>query len=247
MTKIIDISTHIQTSMTARFASLNDSSLLNENLPNYVNHIEDNLIDGITLADFEEDLTQGAGGELIPENDSPPKFCATFSSSTLCVNCFAPFRNHPEQLELLGQKDFTLARFEQKMPTGLKGTPPHLDFYAENKASVIAIESKFTEILTSKSAVFKPAYENAFENLAEPSWQEMYIQLKSNPEKYKHLDAAQLCKHYLGLRHNFQGEQQEIILFYIFWEPENAIDFATYSIHRDEINNFYECVSNSKN
>jgi hypothetical protein len=52
----------------------------------YANSIDDNLLPGVSRAQFEADLRKGDGNELAA------KFLAAYSSSALAVNCFAPFK-----------------------------------------------------------------------------------------------------------------------------------------------------------
>ncbi len=58
--------------------------------------------------------------------------------------------------------------------------------------------------------------------------------------RYRHLDAAQLIKHYLGLRKQFQGQQ--ITLLYIFWEPTNPKANMAFARHRDDVRLFSNAV-----
>jgi hypothetical protein len=55
-----------------------------------------------------------------------------------------------------------VAQAEKKLPTGLKGTSPNLDFYLENKNAIIGIESKFLELLKPKQPKFSISYSNRF-------------------------------------------------------------------------------------
>ena len=68
-----------------------------------------------------------------------------------------------------------------------------------------------------------------------------YRALQADPRLYRHLDAAQLVKHYLGLRNTFPG--RNVTLLYLFWEPTNAADFPEFRRHRDEIATFAESTS----
>ncbi len=45
---------------------------------------------------------------------------------------------------------------------------------------------------------------------------------------YRHLDAAQLIKHYLGLPNTFPG--RDVTLLYLFWEPADAADFPGFGL-----------------
>ncbi len=91
----------------------------------YCQRAEDNLIAGVGLGDFEANLRAGAGCEL------DGHFMAARSSSALAVNTFGPFKRAPETLplfEVIGVRELC---FEKKLPTGLGGTPPHLDVWIE--------------------------------------------------------------------------------------------------------------------
>lgn len=235
----------IEISVTERLASLKGPEIFRGDYPRYVRTIDDNLVEGITRADFWEDLFKGAGGELQGKGNAPPKFCAAFSSSALVVNCFGPFRNSPKHLALLGHSDFLTAHFEKKMPTGLTGVPPHLDFFAKSDSVVVAVESKFTEVFHQKHATFRPSYDDLVEELGKSVWQELFSALKAEPATFKYLDAGQLLKHYLGLRHSIERHDCEITLLYLYWEPTNFSEIPEYLAHRAEVTDFSERVSDS--
>jgi hypothetical protein len=68
-------------------------------------------------------------------------------------------------------------------------------------------------------------------------------QLKSEPEKFQCLDAAQLVKHAFAIRTESAKERREGILCYLYAEPAlwpdgRPIDSAINNAHRDEIETF---------
>ncbi len=197
-----------------------------------------NLLPGVRLDDLQADLSQGSGNEL------EGKFRAAHSSSALAANTFGPWRHHPHALRLLDHSGFTSFQFERQCPTGLGGIPPNLDFLVEGPDLVIGAESKFLEILTPKLPHFSPSYRR--ENLPqmEESWARLLDSLPSGPKQY--LDAAQLVRHYLGLRNQPEFKGKQVILLYIFWEPENWRDFPEYRQHRAELAAFQEAVRDSE-
>jgi hypothetical protein len=115
--------------------------------PGYLDDWQDNLIEGVTLADFEDDLRRGDDGELVDGPTGPAKFRAAFSSCALAVNTFGPFRRQPEKLTLAGVTGFELVEFEYPCENGLIGTKLNFDLFARTTATVIAVESKFLEPL----------------------------------------------------------------------------------------------------
>jgi len=212
--------------------------------PGYVADIDAVLIPGVRLEWFEADLRQGAGNELDWKDGRPPKFHAAHSSSALAVNAFAPWKQSPGEMSFAGVRGFERLAFEYRCPHGLAGrTPPNLDVAAFRPGMVIAIESKCTEYLSPKTAKFADAYAAVIERLAEPGWAEVYLLLKDDPRHFRHLDAAQLLKHYLGLRHTHADD--EAILGYVYWEPRNASDFETCRRHRAEMEEFATRVRGS--
>jgi hypothetical protein len=134
-------------------------------------------------------------------------------------------------------------RFEMALPTGLAGTPPHLDVFASGPKHTLCIESKFLELLWPKEAKFAKSYENAISRLADASWSSVYQSLKQDPRKFRFLDAAQLVKHYLGMRNTLTRSNKGLVLLYVYWEPTNASDLKEYQIHRDEVAVFSDLVS----
>ena len=199
---------------------------------------ERNLVPGVRLADIQADFLQGSGNEL------EGKFCAAHSSSALAANTFGLWRKHPEDLNLLGMSGFTSFRFERQCPTGLGGIPPNLDFLAEGPSIVIGAESKFLEILSPKKPHFASSYTPANLPQMETCWADWMEELKTGPEQY--LDAAQLVRHYLGLRNQPEFKDRKIILLYVFWEPENAMEFPEYRQHREELAVFESKVKKSE-
>jgi hypothetical protein len=204
----------------------------------YVRVPIENLVAGVQLEDFEADLQRGAGDEL------RMKFCALHSSAALAVNTFGPFKTRPGELMLLGSGGFTGLKFERPLPTGLKGTPPNLDVWLEREQEVIAIESKLLEYFEPKEAKFKDSYQRTALPWAEPCWWEALEEAKT--AKKRHLDVAQLVKHYCGVS-NYLRQKSAVsaTLLYLFWEPLNWMDVVVCRQHRAEVEEFAKRVTGS--
>jgi hypothetical protein len=151
-------------------SALHDHSFFRESHEGYTRRPEQKLISGVEKKDFWSDLGSDVGNELIDGARDPAKFCAVLSSSALAVNTFGPFRHRPQNLGVVGYKGFSEAQFEKPLPTGLRGTDPHLDFFAAGPAQIVCIESKFLEPSWPKVAKFADSYEGAIESLAESMW-----------------------------------------------------------------------------
>lgn len=209
------------------------------NTKGYVLNNEDNLIDGVSLDLFYDDLMQGSGNELIS------KFNALYSSSALAVNNFAIVKNHLKHFSFLGYSGFKASNFERQFKTGLLGTPPNLDFVLENEEVVIAFESKYLELLDKKEVKFKESYNKSKLKYLNNFWFEL-IDRYIGKELY--LDVAQLIKHAIGLtnyRLNLSPTKtQKVILVYIFWTPNNLDKFVEYNQHSKELSAFTDVIQN---
>jgi hypothetical protein len=153
----------------------------------YVHKYEENLIQGLPLDAITTDLESGAGKEL------DGKLRAAHSSSALVVNHFGPWRLAPDSLRINGVSGFCSIRFEATCPTGLRGTPPHLDMLACGP-NPIAIESKCTEWMEGKPARFSASYDRLSATHGHSPWYGQIELLRRRPGRYRHLDAAQLVK-----------------------------------------------------
>lgn len=251
-TNLLDRARH---AATTQLAGLRDPSIFRSDRPHYVREPADNLIPGVSLSDFKADLDAADGNELRDGRTRPAKFCASYSSSALAVNTFAPFKTYPAALTIAGIGGFTAApKFEGKCPNGLfeesgnPSRPPNLDLLAVSADTVVAVESKFLEPLSTKTQALSPKYVAPFLGvdgngpIAEAEWTEMYKRVArmtaypGDVPPYKLLDAVQLVKHYLGLKVSYPHQRR--VLIYLYWEPTNAYAIDAYNRHRDEVQDF---------
>jgi hypothetical protein len=105
----------------------------------------------------------------------------------------------------------------------------------------VAVESKCTEHLGEHAAQFSEVYDDRVPKLATPSWQAEFEALKREPSRYTFLNAAQLVKHYLGMKNTFGGRSSTLL--YLYWEPANADEHAELLQHRAEVDTFAGAVS----
>ncbi len=140
-----------------RFAGVTDDR-------GYVNWPQANLVPGVRLDQFESDLRRGDGNEL------RMKFCAVHSSAALAANCFAPFKDLPEALLLLGQRGAVGIEFEKRLQIIAGRRPSNLDVWVDRGASAIAVESKLLEYFEPKEPEFAEAYKCMAPPASEPCW-----------------------------------------------------------------------------
>ena len=138
------------------------------------------------------------------------------------------------------------------------GRHPVLDCLVETPSALIGIESKRFEPYRLKG---HPSLSDAYWR---PVWGEQmggYERirdgLRDHPERFDHLDAAQLFKHAFALRtevhRNERRQMLKPILFYLYAEPEvwpengpkkgKAVDERAKARHRDEIEAFGATVA----
>jgi len=201
---------------------------------------EDNLIKKFTnWEEIKKELGNGNGNEL--EN----KFLAIHSSSALCVNNFAPFKENKDKIYFCGYSNFYEAEFEKKLWTGI--STPNLDFYLENSNTIIGIESKFTEYFNAdfehtKNNLCKYYNRKELNYLHKDFMNNIVLQYISESEKM-YLDVAQLIKHSIGLINESKKVNKKAILVYIFWEPENWQEVENCKKHKKELDAFSKRIS----
>ncbi len=199
----------------------------------------ENLIEGVRMDQFEADLRAGDGNEL------HTKFCAVHSSSALAVNSFAPFKDRPEDLRLSGAAGAYEVSFERQLPIIRGRRPANLDVWIERSSGTVAVESKLLEHFARKRPTFADAYQQLAPPVSEPSWWSVCERYWDGPPG--HLDAAQLIKHYFGLRLHQEAlfAPVDLSLLYLFWEPDNADDVEECIEHRREVEEFASMVEDA--
>ena len=195
------------------------------------------------------DIGGGDGGELkvrVRDDGSRqrPKLHSAYSSAGLALNAFGPWRLDSASLAVGGHADFAALAFEKQLPIFVGGRAPNLDVFLTAPGRALAIESKLTEHLSKKPpAKFSTAYDR-LAGKVDLSWWTMYERLKDEPEAFTYLDAAQLVKHYFGLK-TYCGKNAvgEATLLYLYWEPEDADRYPELGAHAREAAELKEAVS----
>jgi hypothetical protein len=194
------------------------------------------------------DVSQGDGGELrVPPSRSKtkaPRFHSARSSCALPVNAFGPWKLDCESLVLVGIDGFRSLQFERRCP--IEGVPdnrkpPNLDVLIHGD-TFVAVESKLIEHITAETtASLSTTYDAPLRALAHPAWQNAFGRLRESPNEFQSFGAAQLIKHYLGIRSQFPDS--DAVLVYLFWEPTDFEEHRFFSLHRAEVAEFATWVS----
>ena len=211
----------------------------------YVQEVEANLWKPLSDR-ARQGFERGAGSELSGH------MRALHSSSALAVNIFDYWtdRDKAPMLSALGidPKGGTLLDFEAQFPTGLPGTPPHLDVAMSLSIGfVVGIEAKFTEHLkraTRGKSDFKTSYFPKFGELWNekglPDCQTLAEELRAEElgggrQRFEYLDPRQLLKHALGLATK-TGNRFSLYYLYYDWTGEGL------EAHKREVDIFKERV-----
>jgi hypothetical protein len=212
----------------------------------YTLRLEDNLFQPLNESTRAE-LAAGAGDEL-GANGRRGKMRALHASSALAVNVFDYWRGRacePLARALGVEGAIDDIQFERTFPTGMQGTPPHLDVTLTfDDGRVIAVESKFLEPYPGRAhpRPFRNTYfpEGAGRWIAGalPACQKIAEALRAGETIYLHLDAQQLLKHALGLA-NAVGDR------YALWYVWYDVGGEDGERHRREIAEFSGCVDAS--
>jgi hypothetical protein len=109
-----------------------------------------------------------------------------------------------------------------------------------NGETVVAVEAKCTEWMEAKVAAFSRSYDRLLSSHGRSPWFAQIELLRARPDRYKHLDAAQLVKHALGLHSCFASAS--VRLLYVFWEPRNAAEWPECRQHRAEVEELAETL-----
>lgn len=195
-----------------------------------------------TLSDRAQDaFGRGAGSEL------KGKMRSLHSSSALAANFFDywTYRDKTTLLWALGinANNVESLDFEAKFPTGLGGTPPHLDVaITRDSGFVIAIECKFTEPLercTKGKGEFAESYFRCPGGLwtqkGLPKCQRLAEELCDKCVKFEYLEPGQLLKHALGLATQLDDQ---FSLYYLYYDGTRDRSEA----HKREIDHFADRV-----
>lgn len=183
------------------------------------------------LADL---LIDGVDDEQLPLSLDRSRLRSPDSAAALAINTFIPWRANPKELPLAGFTGFDAIQFEVRCPTGLRGTPPHLDLLALRSDAAVAVTVRCTEYLGRRKSAVAPSYDRLLaETPGIEAWQDALARLRGSPEQFKLLDLGALIKYALALGRTFPD--RTAVLLYLYWEPVDADLFDEFRHHRAEL------------
>ncbi len=164
-------------------------------------------------------------------NELASKFLASYSSSALVVNAFAPLRGRvalPGDLVIEGEM-----RYEQERSAWARGWPPTLDVVVERDGAPVRlfVESKCIEFLRKCATDFSAAFPKKAAEHLDPAAAAVFDTVFADRDAFDPLDAAQLLKHFLAAKSVATEQQCEVVLLCVWWEPADADAYPVFAAH----------------
>ncbi|MCB2053770.1 MAG: hypothetical protein KDE35_05945 [Geminicoccaceae bacterium] len=165
------------------------------------------------------------------------------SGATMALNSFLPWLAHLNQLCLVGGEGFERATFDARCPTGVRGTPPHLDVLAMRDQNVVAVTARGADYLARRQGSLAPAYADVAVNQALEPWIDLSRRIRTRQQSFRYLDVGAMMKFALGLERTFPGHRLDIL--YLYWEPRGVASFEPFARHRQELTTLVDVARGS--
>ncbi len=203
------------------------------------------LLDDGRVRRISDLLIDGIADHQLPDSIDRTRLKSAHSAAALAINSFLPWRRATDQLPLADWVGFNAVQFEVRCPTGLRGTPPHLDLLALREGVAVAVTVRCIEYLRRRKSSVAPSYDRLL--AATPAlelWQQVLQELRAEPTRYRHVDLGGLVKYALALGRTFPDRLTTLL--YLFWEPLNADQFDEFRRHRAELAALGEAVRGAR-
>jgi hypothetical protein len=190
-------------------------------------------------------LIDGVEDEQLPNSIDRTRLRSPHSAAALTINSFLRWRGAIDQLPLAGWTGFDAVQFEVRCPTGLRGTPPHLDLLALRAEVAVAVTVRCIEYLSRRKTAVAPSYDHLLATTPglEP-WRPQLEALRHEPQRYRHVDLGALIKFAIALGRTFP--ERPTVVLYVFWEPLNADQFEEFGRHREELAELADAVRGAR-
>ena len=174
---------------------------------------------------------KGSAASSVPA--SPARSRPAGVAGMLVHDSFQPWKSRLDRLVLAGAHGFEELRFDARCPTGVRGTPPHLDVLAVRPGGLVAVSAKGGSYLVHREKGLVEAYTTLPAMPGLEPWQELAAELARRPDLFHFVDVANLVKLALGLGATFRGFAMKLL--YLYFEPPFASINPCFALHRTEL------------
>jgi Restriction Endonuclease associating with ARP len=233
----------------SQFRNASDGDLRERGRRVFVYDLEDNLFEPLS-SEARCAFEDGDGGELYADKPGEGNMYALQSSSAAACNLFHYWHRRDESAPIanalgLPSPGASGLRFEARYPIIEDDRrfprPPNLDAeiaYGRGRLSVAAIECKFCEPYGRRHGGLSPQYLELREKWEElPNLYAIARTISPNDGRFRHVHAAQLIKHILGL--TTAHVPSRFRLLYLWYEAVGS----EAQRHRVEIKEFSEAAN----
>lgn len=190
-------------------------------------------------------LIEGLDQEQLPDSIDRTRLRSAHGAAALAVNSFLPWQQAHGELPLGGWVGFDAVQFEVRCPTGLRGTPPHLDLVALRGGTAMAVTVRCTEYLARRKSAVATSYDRLLaETPGLEPWVGQLEQVRARPAVFRHVDVGALVKNALALGRTFPD--RSATLLYLYWEPLDAELFDEFRRHRSELERLAEALGGAR-
>ena len=188
---------------------------------------------------------KGVAERDLPISVGRARLHAPHSGLALAINSFFPWRRASHLLKLGHHEGFEAIQFDVRCPTGLRGTPPHLDLLALGDDHAVAVIVRSIEYLTRRRSQIATSYDDLLEKTSGMlPWHAHLTDWRDDKVSYKHLDLPALIKYATALGQTFPDRSSTLL--YLYWEPLDAEAYDAFRSHREELDALIDAVDGAR-
>lgn len=190
-------------------------------------------------------LIEGVAERVWPLALERVRLDSPHSGMALVINSFLPWQKEAYRLPLGKHIGFEAIQFDVRCPTGLRGTPPHLDLMALRDDHVAAAVVRSVEYLKRKKSSISSTYDEMLgETHGMTRWQHHLEDWRAGDIVYDHVDLAALVKYATALGRTFPDRPSTLL--YLYWEPLDAPAYDEFRHHRQELARLSSAVTGAR-
>lgn len=162
-----------------------------------------------------------------------PRLARPDSAMALVLNSFLPWLETPDALQLAGMGQFQELNFDTRCPTGVRGTPPHIELVASGPNGVVGATVRVFDYLAMRPSSLSAAYASLAVPPSLAPWASLMRRAMSDPQDFRYVDIPALSKLAVGLGRIFV--HRPVCLLYLFLEPVDVGHSPAFAGHRAEL------------